>query len=190
MKKKKNSKKRLLVETVHVSPITGNQNSQSTPPEQDLLPKHSKLKWYTLNGRCRFLTLLCVIFLSCPLLAETVKGVPVHISSGDSFLMMIDWGHYVEIKLHGIDAPDENHAYFKDSQQKLADFINGKKLTVDVKSNVDGSIIGVVIAEDRGNANLYMLREGMAQVKDECASSFKSAEKSAKDSQKGIWQRY
>ena len=138
----------------------------------------------------RFLTFLLFVCMSVSISAETIKGVPVHITSGDSFLMMIDWGKYINVKLYGVDAPDEGNTYFKDSQELLADYINGKKLEVYVKSKTGSTITGEVIAKDRGNVNLYILREGMAKNTAENISSYKNAEKSAKNNNKGIWYQY
>lgn len=97
--------------------------------------------------------------------AETaghLSGEVLRMADGDSFRLRTTDGQEVEIRMHGIDAPERAQPYGRSAAAALERYVRGKRLDVEIIEEDDyGRQVGVVYV-DGDNINLAMVREGHA----------------------------
>ncbi len=106
------------------------------------------------------LLLLCVLGTAC--LADTLHGMVIKVSDGDT-LTVLDAQHAQHrIRLNGIDAPESHQAFGQRARQALDQLVYRKNVLVLFESRDRyGRILGEVRVGDL-NVNLEMVRLGMA----------------------------
>lgn len=150
-----------------------------------------RLKWYMLNGKCRFLmTLLFVLMVSC-LQAQILEGKVVKVADGDTFTLLVDKEQH-RIRLYGIDAPETKggQPYSQKSKDCLATMIAGKTVTVNIMDTDHyGRYIGLVSTSSIKDVNLEMLKAGMAWHYSyyDKTPAYQKAQDLAKKSRIGLW---
>jgi len=119
-----------------------------------------------------------------------VKGVAQDVHDGDSFKMKIE-GQIIKIRIYGIDAPENNQAYGKESGDALRKLINGKEIRLRI-INKDryGRTVGEPWLGDSLNVSLWMIKNGYAWWYKSYSKNrvdFKEAEEEAKAEKLGLW---
>ncbi|WP_309564948.1 thermonuclease family protein [Methylobacillus flagellatus] len=149
----------------------------------------------TTNTACILLKVLAGALLAFNVHAETLTGKVIHIADGDTLTIMVNNTQH-KIRLLGIDAPEKNQAYGKQSRVALNRAINGKQVTVDWNKRDDyGRIVGKVVYNGQ-DINLQQIQKGMAwhykyferEQEPEDRSSYAQAEYQAKRDKQGLWQ--
>ena len=137
----------------------------------------------------RFLTLLCLLS-ALPLLAETLQGLVIKVSDGDTVTILDASKTQHKIRLNWIDAPESKQAFGQKSRQYLDNMIYKKNITVEFeKRDMYGRILGFIVIDGK-NVNLEMVKAGMAwhyEYYAKNAKEYAEAQREAKKAQKGLW---
>ncbi len=137
--------------------------------------------------------LLVVFALGCGSSAaqpgRTFSGKVVSVFDGDSMQLLVD-GRQVDVRIHGIDAPERSQAFSTVARRALANLVFGKTVDVDtVETDRYGRRVGHVRV-DGVNVALEQLRGGFAwhytyYSKD---AAYAAAEREARAARRGLWQ--
>jgi endonuclease YncB( thermonuclease family) len=142
---------------------------------------------------------ICIFFILLafiqPAIAESMMGMVVSISDGDTITILDDQKMQYKIRLSGIDAPEKKQPYGNVSKSNLSKLIYGKLVHVTWnKKDRYGRIIGKVLLGDRDIC--------LVQINDGYAWHYKSYEKeqnsidrklyseselNARDGRRGLW---
>ena len=110
--------------------------------------------------RQAFTTML--LALACTANAETITGLVVGVSDGDTITVLDANKVQHKIRLGGIDAPEKAQPYGQQSKQSLSDLVYGKTVMVNTdKTDRYGREVGKVLV-DGVDANLEQLKRGTA----------------------------
>jgi endonuclease YncB( thermonuclease family) len=90
-----------------------------------------------------------------------VRGSVLTVEDSDRVKVATDEGSVVSVLLQGIDAPDEKQSFYKKARKRLAELVEGKEVTVILRTNDGGEPVAVVYVggEDVG---LRLLQDGLA----------------------------
>ncbi len=120
---------------------------------------------------------------------ETVDGKVSRIIDGDSILVIDAKGVEYEVQLEGIDAPEMQQEFGKESTEGLSKLLKGKsvRLTWKSKDNFDRLLAQVYVGDK--HINLELIQTGMAwhfkrYNKDETLAKSETA---AREAKKGLW---
>lgn len=123
-----------------------------------------------------------------------VRGNVLAVEDSDKVKIAADDGSVYSVVLAGLDAPDENQSYFKKAKKRLAELVDGKDVTVMLRTNERGETNAVIYAgaEDVG---LILIQEGLAWFSPARASAqntadrdrYQTAQSSARASKTGLW---
>jgi len=94
--------------------------------------------------------------------AEMLTGRVVHVTDGDTIVVLDAEKVQHKIRLQGIDAPERHQAYGTKSKDHLSDLLAGKTVVVEYsKYDRYGRIIGIVMVSSE-DVNLEQVEAGMA----------------------------
>ena len=99
------------------------------------------------------LSLTFLLFFSIPplVLAATLEGNVVKVADGDTITIVDDRGNKHRIRLGGIDAPEKDQPYGKESTQGLLELTSGKAVVIEYdKRDRYKRIIGKVLVDPPG----------------------------------------
>ena len=99
------------------------------------------------------LSLTFLLFFSIPslVLATTLEGKVIKVADGDTITIMDDSGNKHRIRLGGIDAPEKDQPYGKESTQSLLELTSGKAVVIEYeKRDRYKRIIGKVLVDPPG----------------------------------------
>jgi len=143
-------------------------------------------------GRLSSSVLLLLLTLGCgssPAQPGTFTGKVVAVFDGDSLQVLVD-GKPVDVRIHGIDAPERGQAFSTVSRRALANLIFGKAVTISVvETDRYGRRVGHV-SVNGVDAGLEQLRGGLVwhytfYSKD---ARYAAAERDARAARRGLWQ--
>jgi endonuclease YncB( thermonuclease family) len=139
--------------------------------------------------------LLLALLIAPPVRAETLLGVVVAVSDGDTVTLRDGSEQTHKIRLAGIDAPESRQPYGDRSRQSLIELVAGQSVEV-VYDKIDryGRRVGTIHIGGR-DANLEQLRRGLAwhykQYETEQTPSdrqrYAAAEQVAQAERLGLW---
>jgi len=125
--------------------------------------------------------------------SQREQGVRVvGITDGDTVRALIE-GQEMDIRLHGIDAPEGGQAFGKAAQQALKQIITGRQISIKVLDRDRyGRLVALVFA-DGANVNEAMVSSGYAWTYPQyCKQSFcndwRQNQTVAQSNRKGLWQ--
>ena len=122
---------------------------------------------------------------------ETLRVLVEKVRDGDSLLTRVD-GRHVEVRLHGIDAPEFDQPWGEESRAALVALVLGEsvRLTVTDTDRFGRKIAVVRRDADREPVNLRLVRDGHAWVfrRYEKRADWLDAEQAARDARTGLWQ--
>ncbi|HEY2867798.1 MAG TPA: thermonuclease family protein [Pyrinomonadaceae bacterium] len=123
-----------------------------------------------------------------------VRGNVLAIEDSDRVKVAADDGNVYSVTLLGVDAPDENQNYFKKARKRLSELVNGKEVTVMLRTNEQNEAFATIFVggDDIG---LHLIRDGLAWFSPSRAATqndadqdrYKEAEASAKTAKQGLW---
>lgn len=120
--------------------------------------------------------------------ADGFAGRAVAVLDGDSMRVLRD-GREVEVRLHGVDAPEGGQAFGNDSRAFLTSLVKGKTVTVEVR-DVDqyGRLVGRVLF-DGTDAGLEVIRSGHGWhfTRYSADNRYAEAEREARRIRRGLW---
>lgn len=127
--------------------------------------------------------------------AQSIEGRVVRVADGDTITVLDAGNRQHRIRLKGIDAPESKQAFGNVSRQTLADMVAGRQVRVRADATDRyGRVLGVIFVDGR-DANLEMVRAGMAwhytqYQRDQSAqerSAYAAAEAEARATRRGLW---
>ncbi len=134
-------------------------------------------------------SLSCLCGLSTALGDETVVGKVTRIIDGDSILVTDSKSVEYEVQLEGIDAPEINQDFGKESKEGLSKLLKDKtvRITWKIKDNFERPLAQIYDGDN--HINMEMIKTGMAwhfkrYNKDE---ELAKAETAAKEAKRGLW---
>jgi endonuclease YncB( thermonuclease family) len=124
------------------------------------------------------------------ILGATIEAKTVSVESGDSLLVSDAGGQQIQIRLNGIDAPDEKQPYAKEAKEALAKLVQDQPLKIETSGEDRYKrTIGVVTVGET-NINQKLVRDGMAWWFRRYApddKTLEAAEKEAREAKRGLW---
>jgi endonuclease YncB( thermonuclease family) len=141
-----------------------------------------------------FFLAIAIFILTVPAMASAWTGLVVEVFDGDKLLVQrADKNELMEVRLHGVYAPNDNDLLRTQAIQFISNMTIGKMVTVQkVATDRQGNIVAIVCMDGKC-LNEALLSGGHAffyprYCKGTVCDKFKAIENSAKDGQKGIWQ--
>ncbi len=123
--------------------------------------------------------------------AETISGSATVVDAGT---LKIEGK---KVRLHGIDAPDDDQVCLRDAKPwkcgeaaatALRHHISGKTVRCEAVTGKDGANAGANCSVDDQSLNSLLVREGWAtDLKTESDGAYADAQKEAKKARRGIW---
>jgi micrococcal nuclease len=123
-----------------------------------------------------------------------LRGNVLSVEDSDKVKVAADDGSVYSATLSGVDAPDENQSYFKKAKRRLAELVEGKDVTVMLRTDECNDTFAVIYAggEDIG---LRLIQEGLAWYSSARATAqnnadrekYQLAESTAKAGKSGLW---
>ena len=117
------------------------------------------------------------------------------VCDGDTVWVRTFWGRRLKLRLIGMDAPESNQNYGRESQRCLDRLVGGRFVKVTVICNDKYGRYVAKIMKGSTDVSLRMIEEGMAwayvfsNVPKEDAKAYKAAAAKAKKEGKGLWYR-
>jgi endonuclease YncB( thermonuclease family) len=142
---------------------------------------------YTLPMFIR--TLVLLITLASPALAEELRGRVVGITDGDTLTLLTPERREVKIRLAEIDTPESRQPYGTRARQVLSDLAFRRDVRVDVQdTDRYGRTVGRVHA-GRVDVNAEMVRRGAAWVYRRYSRdpALLVLEEEARQARRGVW---
>lgn len=152
---------------------------------------------------------LCLMLTSTPSWAITLEGKVVKVADGDTITIMDGKDKKHRIRLGGIDAPEKDQPYGKESTQSLLELTSGKTVVIEYeKHDRYKRIIGKVLVDPPGevfcmaldcvkkiDAGLEQIKRGLAwhykkyqgEQSVEDRGAYGVAEVGAKEKLLGLW---
>ncbi|HEY5998682.1 MAG TPA: thermonuclease family protein [bacterium] len=124
-----------------------------------------------------------------PAVAAARSGKVVRIRDGDSIVVLED-GVQVEVRLHGIDAPEQGQAFGREAKRRAGELAFGRVVRLESrgKDAWDRTLAEVFLPDGR-SLNRELVSEGMAwwfrkYVND---TDLAAREREARDARRGLW---
>jgi endonuclease YncB( thermonuclease family) len=123
--------------------------------------------------------------------AEDFTASVVAVIDGDSIRVM-HGGRAEDIRLNGIDCPEEGQDYFVRAKQAMSELVFGKDVTLQTYSkDKDGRTIADVFLPDGTDVNHQLVKDGWCWWYPKYAphdAELERLESEARDAKKGLWQ--
>ncbi len=135
------------------------------------------------------LLLLCLAHVAGAQLSSVFTARVVGVLDGDSLVVLRD-GREVQLRLHGIDAPEGGQAFGSVCKRALSNLVFGKTVTVEVV-DIDRFQRSVSrVAVEGGDVGLEMIRGGFAWHYRQYSNDarYAAAEMDARRARRGLWQ--
>jgi endonuclease YncB( thermonuclease family) len=132
-----------------------------------------------------------LLLLHCAAAREELVATVTHVFDGDSFVVRLDDGAKVEVRLAGIDAPEKGQPYADKARTALRSLILEQQVRIAV-SDTDKyhrKVAQVYRAADGLHINAELLRRGCAWVYRRVPPDhpFRELERAARDGAVGLW---
>jgi endonuclease YncB( thermonuclease family) len=123
-----------------------------------------------------------------------VRGNVLAVEEGDRVKLAADDGNVYSATLQSIDAPDQDQEYFKKARKRLAELIEGKEVTVMMRTAENGETYAVIFAGS-DDVGLKLIQEGLAWFAPNRSTAQSTsdrdkyilAETAAKAAKQGLW---
>lgn len=157
-------------------------------PRTTRLPRHRRA--YLLET-CSIIALLVLSLApaACAQSPATFTGHVVGVTDGDSLVVLRD-GRKVQVRLHGVDAPEGGQAFGNVSKRALSNLVFGTTVTVTVVDIDQYKRQVSRVTADGSDVGLALIQAGFAwhyrQYLDD--EQYAKAEESARRARRGLWQ--
>lgn len=140
--------------------------------------------------KSRIGAILGLLLCALPVAGEEVMAYVSHVDGGDSLRVRTDAGEAIRVRMLGIDAPEKDQPWGKESRDALARQIKHKRVRVGLTDKtLHGRKVGKVYRPDGTEINYWMVDRGYAWEYDEFNErlKLKAAERLAMLAERGIW---
>jgi endonuclease YncB( thermonuclease family) len=123
-----------------------------------------------------------------------MRGNVLAVEDSDRVTLASDDGSVYSVILIGIDAPDEKQSYYKKAKKRLAELVEGKDVTIILRTNDQNESYAVIYA-GADDVGLRLIQEGLAWYSPGRSGAQSTAERekyqqamaSAKTARSGLW---
>ncbi len=139
---------------------------------------------------CATILILALALPAQGKIAEELSTEVVGVVDGNTIQVLKD-GEEIEIRLEGIDAPEEGQAFFEVSRNGLTHAVLGKTAVIHLTGrDLDNHLTGRVYLGEI-DINLELVKAGLAWHNRPCSreKALIDAEKTARKAKKGLWQQ-
>lgn len=123
--------------------------------------------------------------------AEPLRGRATRVFDGDSFLLRLEGGGVIEVRLGEIDAPEKDQPHADDARSALRDLVLDRDIDLEVidEDKYGRKVARVRVVANRMNVNAELVSRGHAWVyryhlRDR---SLLDLEQRARDAKRGLW---
>ena len=162
----------------------------------------------TSNAKHYLIALATILFLfffvTSSIYAETIQGKVIKVVDGDTIVILDGSGSKHRIRFAGIDAPEWNQLYGKESTENLRKLLGNRVVVIEYsKYDKYNRVVGNVLVDDiqcqdcvgKMNIGLEQIRDGLAwhykkyqfEQKEVDRKSFSDAEIDARSKNLGLW---
>ncbi len=124
---------------------------------------------------------------------DRIKGKIVKVYDGDTYDLQIDKNRTINIRMHGIDAPERDMPFYKVSKNYLAEMVENKNVEALI-ADIDqyGRYVAYTFLDDGSDLNKEMIRAGMAwhYIQFNKEKELTQLEKMARENKLGLWHEY
>jgi len=121
-----------------------------------------------------------------------IRGMAQDVYDGDTF-KLLENGQLIKVRIYGIDAPEANQEYGKESGNALRKLIDGKEIRLRIENKDHyGRTVGEPWLGDSINVSLWMIKNGNAwwyKSYSKKRTDLEAAEAEAKSKKLGIWEK-
>lgn len=115
----------------------------------------------------------------------------VEVLSGDQLVMMLPSGTQLEVNLAGVQAPDRNSQYYRQSRSWLRSQLEGQLVSAECGKSIGTGLECAIFPDDR-EINLVSLYHGLSTCNGRGsvlhdAGYYKKIENMAKNNKSGLW---
>lgn len=139
--------------------------------------------------RAALVLLLCSLpAIACAQPAGAFSGRVVAALDGDSMRILRD-GREVEVRLHGVDAPEGGQAFGDESRRFLSELARGKTVNVDVRDVDQYDRLVARVHIDDVDVGLEIIRTGHGwhYTRYSSDAAYAQAERQSRQSRRGLW---
>ena len=131
--------------------------------------------------------LALALFLNSFATNESIEGKVIKVYDGDTITVLDKRGKKHSIRFYGIDAPETNQPFGKESKNHLASLVANKSVKVTVKDKDKyGRIVGIVKLNGK-DINKMMVASGYAWAYTYYTDLYLNEHKKAKKQRLGLW---
>lgn len=162
----------------------------------------------TGNAKHYLIALATILFLffsvTSSIYTETIQGKVIKVVDGDTIVILDGSGSKHRIRFSGIDAPEWNQPYGKESTENLRKLLGNRVVIIEYsKYDKYNRVVGNVLVDDiqcqdcvgKMNIGLEQIRDGLAwhykkyqfEQKEVDQKSFSDAEIDARSKNLGLW---
>lgn len=130
---------------------------------------------------------ILLLFFSFSVYTQTYTGTIIRVIDGDTFIFQTNEGS-MKIRLQGIDAPESNQDFGKESTTFLNQYVNKTASIIYKGTDKYDRILAYLVIQNI-NINRLIIRKGLAWHYNYFSSdtSFANAQKLAKVDKTGLW---
>ena len=119
------------------------------------------------------------------------KGKVIGVTDGDTLKIITPAKEQIKLRLHGVDAPERQQAFYKKAKQKLSDLCFDQEVTAHLRKGESfDHLVGTIYNTTGENVCLELVRSGFAWHATEFLPNFTpyaDAEKEARVKKTGLW---
>lgn len=135
--------------------------------------------------------LVFLLALVGPTCASEYPAKVVGVSDGDTLTVLVGGSRQVEVRLHGIDAPETGQDFGSRAKEAASDLAFGKQVTVrEVDKDRYGRTVAEVILPDGRSLGRELTRQGMCWWYRKYAPhdyELQASEREAREGRRGLW---
>ena len=103
-----------------------------------------------------------LLILSTSAYTQTINGIAIKVSDGDTFVLVRDSNTKVRVRLHGIDAPEISQRFGVESKKYLSSLILNRIVSVSCyDTDRYGRLIGRISNDSITDINKHMIEQGL-----------------------------
>jgi micrococcal nuclease len=131
--------------------------------------------------------LICIIFLNLKLSSQAYEGTIIRVIDGDTYVFLTSNGSFI-VRMYGIDAPERDQPYSKESSEFLSKYLNNEAITKVNGTDKDDRSVGTLLVNGR-DINLLSIKGGFSWHYKRYSSDkdYAAAEEYAKRNKLRIW---
>jgi endonuclease YncB( thermonuclease family) len=131
--------------------------------------------------------LICITFLNLKGYSQEYEGTIIRVIDGDTYIFLTANGSFT-VRMYGIDAPEHDQPYGKESSEFLSKYLNSEAITKVNGTDKDDRSVGTLLVNSR-DINLLSIKGGFSWHYKRYSSDtdYATAEEYAKRNKLRIW---